>query len=147
MKDHELRRLSRSELLEILIAQTEESEQLKSRLQQAEAQLRDRQIAIDKAGTMAEAALLLNGVFDAAQDAAQQYLENVQHLSSQQEEVCRKAKEQAAKLVKDANHYSQQIHAKADAYWNQIAAKAAELENDHAALPETAPGCGKDGTA
>ena len=57
MTDKELRRLSRSELLEMLIAQTEENSQLKIRLEQAEAQLRDRRIEIDKAGSLAEAAL------------------------------------------------------------------------------------------
>ena len=56
MTDKELRRLSRSELLEMLIAQTEENSQLKIRLEQAEAQLRDRRIEIAKAGSLAEAA-------------------------------------------------------------------------------------------
>ena len=70
MTDKELRRLSRSELLEMLIAQTEENSQLKIRLEQAEAQLRDRRIEIDKAGSLAEAALSLNGVFQAAEAAA-----------------------------------------------------------------------------
>ena len=78
MTDKELRRLSRGELLEMLIAQTEENSQLKIRLKQAEAQLRDRRIEIDKAGSLAEAALSLNGVFQAAEAAAQQYLENIQ---------------------------------------------------------------------
>ena len=36
MTDKELRRLSRSDLLEMLIAQTEENSQLKIRLEQAE---------------------------------------------------------------------------------------------------------------
>ena len=85
MTDKELRRLSRSELLEMLIAQTEENSQLKIRLKQAEAQLRDRRIEIDKAGSLAEAALSLNGVFQAAEAAAQQYLENIQRISSQQD--------------------------------------------------------------
>lgn len=80
MTDRELRRLSRSELLEMLIAQTAENDQLKTRLAQAEAQLRDRRIAIDKAGSIAEAALQLNKVFEAADRAAQQYLENVRRM-------------------------------------------------------------------
>ena len=80
MTDRELRRLSRSELLEMLIAQTTENDQLKTRLAQAEAQLRDRRIAIDKAGSIAEAALQLNKVFEAADRAAQQYLENVRRM-------------------------------------------------------------------
>ena len=48
MTDKELRRLSRSELLEMLIAQMEENRQLKIRLERAEAQLRDRTIAVEK---------------------------------------------------------------------------------------------------
>ena len=81
MTDKDLRRLSRSELLEMLIAQTEENRQLKIRLERAEAQLRDRRIAVEKAGSLAEAALQLNRVFEAADKAAQQYLENVRLMS------------------------------------------------------------------
>lgn len=81
MTDKELRRLSRSELLEMLIAQTEENRQLKIRLERAEARLRDRTIAVEKAGSLAEAALQLNRVFEAADQAAQQYLENVRLMS------------------------------------------------------------------
>lgn len=84
MTDKELRRLKRSELLEMLIAQTEENHQLKIRLEQAEAQLRDRKIAVEKAGSLAEAALQLNHVFEAADRAAQQYLENVRCLSEKE---------------------------------------------------------------
>ena len=69
--DKELRRLSRSELPEMLIAQTAENDRLKTGLAQAEAQLRDRRIAIDKAGSLAEAALPLNSVFQAAEAAGQ----------------------------------------------------------------------------
>lgn len=77
MTDKELRRLSRGELLEMLLAQMEENEKLKHRLQKAEAAMVDRRIAISEAGTMAEAALRLNGVFEAADRAAKQYLENI----------------------------------------------------------------------
>ena len=80
MTDKELRRLSRSELLEMLLSLTEENEKLKIRLEQAEDQLRDRRILIDKAGSIAEAALQLNKVFEAADRAAQQYLENVRRM-------------------------------------------------------------------
>lgn len=77
MTDKELRRMSRGELLEMLIAQMEENERLKQSLEQVRAELRDRRITIDRAGSLAEAALALNGVFEAADEAARQYLENV----------------------------------------------------------------------
>ena len=147
MTDKELRRLSRSELLEMLIAQTEENSQLKIRLEQAEAQLRDRKIAINNAGSLAEAALSLNGVFQAAEAAAQQYLENIQRISSQQDAISRVIKEQSAKeaaqIRQEAEAYSQKAHAEADAYWKQIVAKAAKLLADQKALREMIQAAGE----
>lgn len=77
MTDRELRHLKRSELLEMLIAQTQENERLKEELRQAREELENRQITLTYAGSIAEAALRLNGVFEAADRAAQQYLESV----------------------------------------------------------------------
>lgn len=77
MTEKELRRLSRGELLEMLVAQIEENEKLQQRLAEAEAQLEERRIAIARSGTMAEAALRLNGVFEAADRAVRQYLGNI----------------------------------------------------------------------
>ena len=150
MTDKDLRRLSRSELLEMLIAQTEENDRLKIRLEQAEAQLRDRRIAIDKAGSLAEAALSLNGVFQAAEAAAQQYLENIQRISGQQDTICRSMKEktekETARMRQEAQAYSQKVHAEADAYWKQIVAKAAKLLSDQEALREMIRAAGEVGT-
>ena len=147
MTDKELRRLSRRELLEMLIAQKAENEQLKTRLEQAEAQLRDRRIAIDKAGSLAEAALSLNGVFQAAEAAAQQYLENIQRISGQQDELCRALKEKAeketAQIRQEAKAYSQKVHAEADDYWKQVVARAAKLLEDQNSLREMINSAGK----
>ena len=87
MTDKELRRLSRSELLEMLIEKTTENEQLKLKLEQAEAQLNDRRIAIDKAGAIAEAALHINNVFEAADKAVKQYLENVRIMAQKESSI------------------------------------------------------------
>ena len=77
MTDKELRGLSRRELLELLVAREKENQQLRQERDDARAELNKRQIDVAKAGTMAEAALLLNGIFDAADRAALQYLENI----------------------------------------------------------------------
>ena len=77
MTDKELHKLSRKELLEMLLAQTQENEKLKEELRRAERQLSDRRLLQENAGSMAEAAMRLNAVFEAADRAAQQYLENV----------------------------------------------------------------------
>lgn len=77
MTDKEVRRLSRAQLLEILVAQGKEIEELKAELAATRKKLEDRTIEIEKSGSLAEAALRLNGVFEAAQRAADQYLENI----------------------------------------------------------------------
>ena len=69
MTDKELRGLSRRDLLELLVAKERENQQLRQELEQARAELNKRQIDVAKTGTMAEAALLLNGIFDAADRA------------------------------------------------------------------------------
>lgn len=88
MTTKELKRLTRAELLELLLAQTRESERLKERLEEAEAQLADRRIRLEKAGDLASAVLAINGVIDAAQAAAQQYLDNIAAISRDTKVSC-----------------------------------------------------------
>lgn len=112
MKDRELRRLSRTDLLELLLAQRRENEQLRCILDQTQAQLADRTIRIDKAGSIAEASLQLSGIFDAAQDSCQYYMDNIRLLSERQNEVCqqmeRETKEKCDRMVMEAEMKAQQ---------------------------------------
>lgn len=77
MTRKELRRLSRAELLEMLIEQEEELNACKEQLAKAQAELANRRIQIANAGSVAEAALQLSGIFEAAQRACDLYTENV----------------------------------------------------------------------
>ena len=79
MTGRELRKLRRSELLEMLIESERENEALKQRITA-------REIKIGQAGSIAEAALQLSGIFEAAQDAAARYLENIRTKSKAQED-------------------------------------------------------------
>lgn len=81
--DRELRKLSRADLLELLVAESRENERLRARLEEAEKKLESREIMLQDAGSIAEAALKLNGVFEAAEQAAQQYLANVRRLAGE----------------------------------------------------------------
>lgn len=80
MTDKELKRLSRAELLELLLEQVEENERLHKEIEELKNQLEDRVIKLEQAGSIAEAALRLNGVFEAAEAAAKQYLDSVKEL-------------------------------------------------------------------
>lgn len=128
MTDKELKKLSRGELLELLITQTEQNERLRIELEQANAKLHDRKIQVDKAGSLAEAALALNGIFDAAQAAAKQYLDNIEDMSNNQSAVCERMKQEAeadaAKIRLEADAYSGQVKHEADGYSSQVRSEA-----------------------
>lgn len=79
MTDKELKRLSRAELLELLIHQVKENEILRTRLAGAEARLDSRMLEIEEVGTLAEAAMRLNAVFASADAAAKQYLDIIKY--------------------------------------------------------------------
>ena len=106
LNDRQIQRLKRGELLEILIESSRENEKLRGQVDSLNTEieglngkLSDRSIKIDKAGNLAEAALALNGVFDVAQAAAQQYLDNLQALCEREEENCIRKEKQVQALV------------------------------------------------
>ena len=138
MTDKELKHLSRGELLQMLVDQIEENNELKEKLANSQKELESRQITAEKAGSMAEASLALNGVFEAADAAAQQYLENIKNLSDRQEDICRevqaKAEEKVIKIIREAEEYKRKSYAEADKYWEQIKEKVDNLLNEHEVL-------------
>jgi transposase-like protein len=86
MTDKELRKLKKTELLEMLLKMRRENDSLRQELEEAKQKLEDRTILTEKAGSIAEAALQLNKVFETAQMAADQYLMNVKRLSDENPE-------------------------------------------------------------
>lgn len=80
MTKKELKRMSRLELLELLLEINQENERLRTQNAQLTQRLKDRQIRLNQAGSIAEAAVALNRVFEAAQAAADQYLESIRAL-------------------------------------------------------------------
>lgn len=77
MTDKELKRLKRVDLFELLIAQSRENDRLRAELEEARSKLEARELTLKQAGSIAEAALRLNKVFEAAQAAADQYILSV----------------------------------------------------------------------
>ena len=155
MTDKELRKLSRNALLEMLLAQSRENDRLRAQVEQLQRQLSERQLKIDQAGSIAEASLQINHVFEAAQTAAEQYLENIQTLSGRQEEVCQQMKEestrQAKMLLAETRRKCQAMEAEttekcakmtkeaedaADRAWRDAQARIQKLIDDQAGLRE-----------
>lgn len=84
MTEKELLSLKKSELLEIMLAQSREIDSLRAQLAEANARLEERRIAIEESGSIAEASLKLTKVFEEAQKAADLYVENVKRKAQQE---------------------------------------------------------------
>ena len=96
MTEKELKKLNRYQILELLIMQTERADALTRELEQMKQELDSRNVRIAELGSIAEASLQLNGVFDAAQKAADQYLEAAR---SQADTILREAEEKAQQIL------------------------------------------------
>lgn len=144
MTEKELRKLSRSDLLEMLIEQGEELRKVKQQLEESEEALRDREIKIDTAGSIAEAALKLNGIFEAAQASCEQYTENIRKLSARQEAVCKQmeqeTKRRCAAIEAETKVRCAEMLTKAkidsQKYWDDVSAKLDAYYEEHVALRE-----------
>ena len=108
MTDKELSKLRRTELLEMLIAQGKENAKLQEQLLEAQEAMQQRELAIQEAGTMADAAFKLHDVIGSAQKAVDLYTENVKRLMAQQ-------KEESDAAVTEAKVYASQVITEADA--------------------------------
>lgn len=83
----DLKKLSRKELLELLIDQVKENENLQRELDEAKTELQRRDLIMKNAGSMAEAALEIFDIFKKADQAAKLYLDNVKNLANQDGDV------------------------------------------------------------
>ena len=126
---------------------------LKEELQEAKKAVQDRSIAIDEAGSIAMAALKLNGVFEAAQAASQQYIENIRCLSERQASICakrdaenraeneRRIKETADKCAnmeyasrRKCETMETEAREKSEAYWAEVSQRLQSFYDNHEEL-------------
>ncbi len=121
----------------MLIAQSKEAAALREQLDDAKKRLHDRTIITKKAGSLAEASMRLNGVFEAAQDAAEQYVENVRQqadkLLSDTKRKCRAMEEETQKKCYDMIKSCANMHRYSEA---ESAEGATEPTKTKAALEE-----------
>lgn len=82
MTNKEMKKLSRAELLEMLIEQSKRVKELETQLDEANRKLNERAIILQNAGSIAEASLQLSDIFETAQKAADLYLESIKKMAS-----------------------------------------------------------------
>ena len=151
MTDKELKKLSRKDLLELLIEQGSEVERLKERLAAAEEKVQSRDLQLEETGSIAEASLALSGIFTAAQEAADTYLENIRKTDAECENKRQVAEAHAASLVaaaeakaaareadaeEKASNCIAKAKAEAEQYWVDVTQRLEHFYEEHAGLKE-----------
>ena len=144
MTQRELKKMSRSDLLEMLLEQSRENDRLREQLHRAEELLNNRQLMLDEAGSISEASLRLNRVFEAAQEAANQYLENIRALSGRQEAVCEKMEREThqkcqrllAETQEKCDAMTKKAEEEANSAWERLQEKLNQLMDQQAGLRE-----------
>lgn len=106
LTDKDLRKLNRYQLLELLIMQMEKADKLQICLEETEKQLSDQDIKISSLGSIAEASLQLGGVFQAAQRAADMYIDAAKKRA---EEIEDDAHKKAAEILMQAQAQARRI--------------------------------------
>lgn len=135
--DKELRKVNRAGLIDIIYALEQRVDELEKEGATLREQLESRSIAVRDAGSIAEASLALNGVFEAAQRAADQYLASCEELRRQSEggmaDVQKDAQAQADQLLNAARE-------EAESLLGQARAEVESLRSGAQAVAEKAAG-------
>ena len=83
-REKELRKLKRSDLLELMLVQSEEIDRLREELDRTKQQLEEKTVRSQQAGSIAEAAVQISGLLNAAQEAADIYLQSIKQTHVQE---------------------------------------------------------------
>ena len=92
MRSRDCRHYSRRELIEIIYELERREEKVEKRLERARARRKDRTMRMERAGSLAEVAAVIAGLFEAADETAAMYLAGVKA----QEKDVREAEERAS---------------------------------------------------
>ncbi|MBR5284278.1 MAG: DNA repair protein [Clostridia bacterium] len=99
MTEKELKKLNRYQLLELLLIQTERADDLQQRLDALVQMVRLKKIQNGELGSIAAESLQVSGIFEAAQKAADLYLDAARVQAS---EIVQEAHRKAAEIVAQA---------------------------------------------
>ena len=85
MTDKEFKRLSRAQLIDIIYQLQLQIDKLSEHTQELESELKDKRLRLSNAGNIADAALEINDCFRSAQNAAEQYLNEIKAIREETE--------------------------------------------------------------
>ena len=106
MTDKEFKRLSRAQLIDIIYQLQVEIDKLNEEKQDLENELADKRLRLGVAGNIAEAALEINDCFRSAQNAAEQYLNEIklmrEETEAERQRILAQARAEAEEIIAGA---------------------------------------------
>ena len=106
MTDKEFKRLSRAQLIEIIYQFQLELDKVNAEKRELANELADKRIRLQSVGNIAEAALEINNCFRSAQNAAEQYLNEIKAIreetEAERQRILKEAQAQAEAIVAGA---------------------------------------------
>ena len=106
MTDKEFKRLSRAQLIDIIYKLQLELDKVNEEKQELESKLADKRLRLQSAGNIAEAALEINDCFRSAQNAAEQYLNEIKAIreeaEAERQRILAQARAEAAAIIAGA---------------------------------------------
>ncbi len=160
MTDRDLQKLNRKELLVLLVESEKENGELRALLEQKTKELENIELQTGEAGSLAEAALKLSGIFEAADRAVLQYRKNITRCNEGQlseydraiaeaenkaAAIVSEAEQKAAALTEEAERFARETVENAEAessekmraadeYWAKLSNKLESFYAEHAGL-------------
>ena len=152
MEIKELKKLSKTQLLEMLCAKEKMLTDLKFENESLKNQINDRRITIENSGSIAEASLKVNEIFAKAQESADIYLESLKSKVDEQDKILKEqadaAKSVCATMIADAKAQSAKILAgtneRVEQKWANLTARLEEFYSAHAGLLDLLKNSGVD---
>ena len=133
MESKELKKMSRKDMLVILLEQTKRIRELEDELEKANEKLESKKVVFKNAGSLADAALQLSGIFNTAQEAATIYLSNIKELKEKSEEDIEKLRN---KMLRDTERKCKKREKEANEYIHKIELEIKNIVKENPSLKE-----------
>lgn len=128
MNNKELKKLNRRDLLELVLIQTKKIEELEKELEVKTHELNSKKINIEESGSIAEAILKINKVFEKAQEVAEQYIKAVKENTKEiEDKMMQEYEVEKNKMLKKVERECQERRNEVDNYICEVEQKLKTL--------------------
>jgi cell division septum initiation protein DivIVA len=114
MTDKEFKRLSRSQLIDVIYQFQLQVDKLTEQNRELERELADKRLRLSNAGNIADAALEINNCFRSAQNAAEQYLNEIKAIreetETERQRILEQARAEASAIISKAAETRSNYH-------------------------------------